>query len=235
MSKGIEYLPTVGEFDDTTAPVIRAMRAWIEGARVLSLNEQFASFGRHYRSYRSTWASEGLGAHSDFLATYTERTAFINEFGFAVPNAEAIDLLLAHSPLLEIGAGSGSWSRLLRDRGADIIATDPGIENFGFPIGRYHPVIPLAGKTAVRRWPERNVFCAWPSLNQTWMRQAARAMRPSRILLVVREDATADDRTWAYMDTAFRFLDGLELLSWQFCHDRLEAYVKLGSRSPRTK
>jgi hypothetical protein len=127
------------------------------------------------------------------LAVHLERDRFICEFGFAVPAREALDWLAKYSPLLEIGAGSGAWAKLLAMRGADIIATDPGIESFSFGGERvrwetkYHPVLPLEGKTAVRRWPTRNVFCGWPSLSQTWLRLAARAMTPGRALYAVSE------------------------------------------------
>jgi hypothetical protein len=124
-------------------------------------------------------------------------------------------------------------------RGADIIATDPAVERFTFDEVRfsweqtYHPIAPLAGKTAVRRWPERNVFCCWPSLRQTWLRQAARAMLPGRALIVVREDATADGRTWDYVKYAFKPVaigaggdDWIELPNWHYLHDHLEVWIK---------
>jgi hypothetical protein len=96
---------------------------------------------------------------ADILPLHLERDQFIREFGFAVPTREALDRICEFSPLLEIGAGSGAWARLLALRGADIIATDPSVESFAFWAGQrwnwektYHPVLPLAGKTAVRCW-----------------------------------------------------------------------------------
>lgn len=186
----------------------------------------------------------------DFQALFAERNRFVREFGFAVPTRAALDWLCRFSPLLEVGAGTGAWARLLAQRGADIVATDPKIG--GFMHGgatwywdkTYHPVLPLAGKTAVRRWPERNVFCSWPTLGETWLRQAARAMRPGRTLFVVREEATADERTWEYIEHHFEpialaapepeaeWIDNtLELPNWYFVHDRLEAWRKKTRRA----
>jgi hypothetical protein len=213
-------------------PVLTAMRAWVNDcARVLPLEEQFKSFGSRYRSYRMTWSTSDDLPSS--ISTFEERKHFINEFGFAVPSAEAIQLVLNHQPLIEIGAGSGAWSRILHDRGADIIATDPRIERNWFEHARY--IKPgemrwydLQGKTAVRRWPKRNVLCSWPSLGKTWFRQAARAMRPGRILFAVYEEATATYETWDELDRWERVAD-LELLSWHHCHDRLLAFRKRGN------
>ncbi len=216
---------------DNLLPVSTEMRRWLNGGRVLSLVEQFEKFGPQYRDHLTQMRRrDSPRTMESTVKTMRERDLFIAEFGFAVPSAEVIDLMLGHSPLIEIGAGCGSWSKLLKDRGADIIATDPKREQYAFDHGRYMPIMPLQGKTAVRRWPDRNVLCAWPSLNETWLRQAARAMRPGRILFFVHEDACAEETTWDYVATAFRQIAHHELLSWHFMHDRFEAWVKQGRR-----
>ena len=218
-----ERFTTLG---DTLLPVSTEMRRWLNGDRVLSLAEQFKKFGPQYRDHLHGRRDSPFNTMESTVQTLRERDLFIAEFGFAVPSREVIDLMLGYSPLIEIGAGSGAWSKLLKDRGAHIIATDPKREQYAFDHGRYIPLMPLQGKTAVRRWPDRNVLCVWPSLNETWLRQAARAMRPGRILFVVREDTCAEDSTWNYIAGAFRQIASHELLSWHFMHDRFEAWVK---------
>jgi len=241
-------------------PVVDAMRYWLSGdVSVPSLAEFFDRFGKEYRNHLRTWRERysdepmSLEGPRDFARSamdstliQAERDRFLSEFSFAVPTREALDRICQFSPLLEIGAGSGAWAKLLAMRGADIIATDPGGEMFvGFHQGDqprrwhwetfYYPVQPLQGKTAVRRWLNRNVFCSWPSLQRRWLRQAARAMLPGRVLLVVREDATADQRTWNYVEYHFKPLgeerDGwvdnsIELPTWHFMHDHLEVWQK---------
>ena len=241
-------------------PVVDAMRYWLSGdVSVPSLAEFFDRFGKEYRNHLRTWRERysdepmRLKGPQDFATSamdsmliQAERDRFLSEFSFAVPTREALDRICQFSPLLEIGAGSGAWAKLLAMRGADIIATDPGGEMFvGFHQGDqprrwhwetfYYPVQPLQGKTAVRRWLNRNVFCSWPSLQRRWLRQAARAMLPGRVLLVVREDATADQRTWNYVEYHFKPLgeerDGwvdnsIELPTWHFMHDHLEVWQK---------
>ena len=210
----------------TMFPVVNAMKAWLEGEEVLPLGKQIDSFGQTYRNYRLTWSTTKSHDLLRSINLHEERHAFIKRYCFAVPTFEAITLLGKASPLIEIGAGSGAWTRLMCNRGIDVIATDPGLESFHFKIGEWHPVVDLQGKTAVRRWPDRNVFCSWPSLCHTWLRQAARAMRPGRKLIVVREDATADERTWDYIEDAFHLVEVQELLTFGTCHDQLEVWVK---------
>ena len=45
-------------------------------------------------------------------------------FSWAIPNTRALEVLAAHAPLLECGAGMGYWSALLHARGVDVLAYD---------------------------------------------------------------------------------------------------------------
>lgn len=45
-------------------------------------------------------------------------------FAYTCPTDEVLEALVGLSPLVEAGAGSGYWARLLRDLGADVLAFD---------------------------------------------------------------------------------------------------------------
>ncbi len=60
-------------------------------------------------------------------ASEAEAPALIAAYSHAVPNLEALRVLGGLAPLLEIGAGSGYWARLLKDLGTDILAYDPAV------------------------------------------------------------------------------------------------------------
>jgi hypothetical protein len=51
------------------------------------------------------------------------------KYSWAIPDERALNILGKFAPLIEIGAGSGFWARLLRDRGFDILAFDKYIYN----------------------------------------------------------------------------------------------------------
>jgi hypothetical protein len=57
-------------------------------------------------------------------ARFDWRTSLCAYFAWAVPNAAALDALLALGPLLELGAGTGYWAALLTAAGADVAAYD---------------------------------------------------------------------------------------------------------------
>jgi hypothetical protein len=210
-------------------PVVAAMRRWLDGEEpVPPLAEFFERYGQHYRRLGFASGHEAIRHHLDRLnELIEERWNFIQEYGFAVPSGEALTLLAAHAPLLEVGAGCGSWAKLLADRGVDIIATDLKSEApYGFQHSRWYPVQRLGAVAAVRRFPERNVFCSWPSLGGRWLKRAAQAMHPGRTLIVVREEATADEYTWNYVESAFRHVISLGLCNWQSLHDYVEVWRK---------
>ena len=63
----------------------------------------------------------GLSATLDLAERRRELASL---FSWAVPNARALEVLAAHAPLVECGAGMGYWSALLRARGIDVLAYD---------------------------------------------------------------------------------------------------------------
>jgi ankyrin repeat protein len=56
---------------------------------------------------------------ADLISSYVNHT-----FSFSVPSDEALAALVDLGPLVEMGAGSGYWAWVLRNRGVDILAYD---------------------------------------------------------------------------------------------------------------
>ncbi|TMH80826.1 MAG: hypothetical protein E6H47_15895 [Betaproteobacteria bacterium] len=111
-------------------------------------------------------APSGLSAA---LELAERRRELASLFSWAIPNARALEVLAAHAPLLECGAGMGYWSALLRARGVDVLAYDAA------PPGRssknaYHraarepwtKIHRLSSVIAARRHRERTLVLCWP-------------------------------------------------------------------------
>ena len=45
-------------------------------------------------------------------------------FAFGVPSEEICEAIAAHTPIVELGAGTGYWAAMLARRGADVPAFD---------------------------------------------------------------------------------------------------------------
>lgn len=71
----------------------------------------------------------GMGAGwRDWMAhTHLERRMrplLISRYAFSIPTEEALAAIGKRGPVVEMGAGTGYWSRCLRDRGVDVMAYD---------------------------------------------------------------------------------------------------------------
>ena len=215
--------------------MIADMNAWLKGEPVPPYAELLARWGKIFRMYR-----DALDDRVDFETSVEQLTKQFSEvwrlrdevaiptFGFSLPCAEVLDTLAKHAPILEVGAGTGYWTALMRHRGIEVIGTDPDLQHhWKDGVGRYDPhQARLEAKTAVRRYPDRTVFCSWPSLNQTWFRQALKAMRRGQCVIVIEEDACADDRTWNYRDAHFESEEHITVPAWYGCNDRCGVWRK---------
>jgi hypothetical protein len=94
------------------------------------------------------------------LAAHYAREALASRYAWAVPTEKALARVAAHSPLVEVGAGTGYWAALLAARGAEVVAYDCN------PPGGLHPVGALPdehwteefGRAAVNYWGHRDSY-----------------------------------------------------------------------------
>jgi hypothetical protein len=109
----------------------------------------------------------------------------LRQFSFAVPTEEALAAIAAASPsgVVELGAGTGYWARLLHERGVDVVAYDlcppPAPESPWFAgVTPWFPVGP-GGDDAVVAHHDRTVLLVWPTRNEEWAARSAAAHHAS--------------------------------------------------------
>ncbi len=205
--------------------VIAEMRSWLNGTAVPSYADIVQRWGNDFLMYRDAWELPGLG-YAAQLQNYAEMFRLreeqaIPEFGFSIPCAEVLGALQAYQPILEVGAGTGYWTALMRQRSIDVIGTDPDDQGWWERVGQYDSQqIKLGARQALQRWPERTVFCSWPSYKETWFLQTLRVMQVGRYLILIEEDSCADDKTWKYRDRNFELLTPIKVPAWPGMNDR---------------
>ena len=112
------------------------------------------------------WSAGGLSA--DQLRELRRRC--VEAWSWAVPNEAALHALGGLGRLVEMGAGSGYWSRLLRQRGVDVVAYDraPGIGCTWYRDGGLGPVqhteVVRAEPEVLQAHPDRALLLVWPPL-----------------------------------------------------------------------
>ena len=107
------------------------------------------------------------------------RRELVRRYAYGIPNDDALDAIAAASPagVVELGAGTGYWARLLHDRGVDVVAYDrwppgSGANHFVDDDVAWYPV--RAGDQGmVAAHAERTLLLVWPTWNETWPADAA--------------------------------------------------------------
>lgn len=97
------------------------------------------------------------------LSLLMARHELVVEYAWAVPNDEALSVLVALSPLVELGAGSGYWASLLRERGATVHAYDVTVgagNNWGHR--KTWTRVDEGDEARVDRHQDCTLFLCWP-------------------------------------------------------------------------
>jgi hypothetical protein len=96
-------------------------------------------------------------------------TSLASRYSYVRPELRLLKVLASLGPVVELGAGTGYWTYLLREMNTDIIAFDqspPG----GSRNNRYHPdtstwtEVLEADQTVLTAHRERALFVCWPPL-----------------------------------------------------------------------
>jgi hypothetical protein len=235
MISGADTLGAESEAAKKAALIFGTMDQWLNGEPVWPLETILERWGPEFRMYRFPWAPHWLDS-SMISSAFETRDDFIKRYGFAIPCAELLEAAAKFAPLVEIGAGSGYLTALMCKNGIDVIGTDPCLDceraltHRTFDQNQQS----LDGKSAVRRWRDRNVFCSWPSLEKPWFRQAMKAMQVGVRVLMIMESSCAEESAQDYVNQCFeREGDLIEIPSWPYLNDYAEVRVKKRNRWKR--
>jgi hypothetical protein len=206
--------------------VLDIMRSWLDGEPVWPYRRIVEAWGPEFEMYSRRWLREAAEAveigelklRVDYeniisrgLSIWQLRDTFVQHYGFAIPCAELLDELAKADHVVEVGAGSGYMTRLMRNRGINVTGSDsakPGQSGHGFMISCWDEQQVCATATAmVHQYPKATIFCSWPSLRLQWFRFMLQAMQIGQRLVVIREGECAEERAWNYIDNCFEEVD----------------------------
>lgn len=97
------------------------------------------------------------------------RLQLAQRYSYVLPEPHLVDAVARQSPLVEVGAGTGYWSYLLWQRGADVIAYDHSplggerMNRYHFDLWPWFDVLESDAAVAARH-PDRSLFVCWPPL-----------------------------------------------------------------------
>lgn len=169
------------------------------------------------------------------MALFMSRMDITTQFGFVLPGPSFVAQVGRAGPLVEIGAGRGFLSALLRRHGVDCIATDadPNTSQYAWTPRPDWPVLVMDAQEAITTHPDRAVLCAWPSLGHPWAGEAVAKMQPGQTLFLIGEGAggcTGDDGLFAQLRAGFEPAtqpeDTHAVASWPGIHDDLTVWTR---------
>lgn len=167
------------------------------------------------------------------LMVYLEITP---KFGFILPQSGIADALRRlHLPLVSVGAGLGFLETLLQHDGIDVIATDPHPPSIDPTPNRYFRqdpfchIEPIDALTAIARYPDRSIFCAFPD-HGDWAYQMAEAIHPGQSLIYIGEGmggCCASDAFFQYLHAFFTLETAMPILNWFGINNSFQVWRKI--------
>ncbi len=176
---------------------------------------------------------ERLQTPNDWLqhgtTIFLKREEFRREYSFAIPNAKALQTLVEHSPLIEIGAGNGYWAHLVEKSGGTIQAFDRYPEKNPYQFKKKYFEVQQGSEKVLLKSPENlTLFLCWPPYNKPMAARALKYFR-GRQLIYVGEPAggcTGDEEFHQTLNSQWVLKKTVPLPQWPNLHDSLFVYQK---------
>lgn len=169
---------------------------------------------RYTEIYRTVMGSRL--SNSDKLSI---RARIAGYFSLAVPTSEALDAIAGLSPLIEVGAGSGYWARLLHDLGADMVAIDRA------PPDDVWTEVLRADESALAHIADRTLFLCWPF--RPGAGAILHAFTGHTAALITDGPAFGDrrrDSLYRLLDQSWRLIQIIPIPTWPAVADILRIY-----------
>lgn len=179
----------------------------------------------------SGWSLDHVERWSD---EHDRRNHFLNNFSFAVPGRTAIARIkdfVGHRKLLEAGAGSGLWARLLSDAGVTVMAVDNKSfrGSITIPVSRYFPVERGDAVRAVRQHRDHEaLMLCWPDYSAPMASKALVAFQGDRLIYIGEPESgcTGDDRFHQMLRCNWREVLTVPIPQWPGIHDEVYLYER---------
>jgi hypothetical protein len=169
-------------------------------------------------------------------SAFERRVRCVRRYAFGVPNRAALEAIARYAPIVELGAGTGYWAYLLRNRGVDILAYDlapPGLAQNAYKFEpRTWTEVRLGGVDVLaEQHADRALLLCWPGYRDTFADEALAAYR-GHVLIYVGEGPgghTANDAFFGQLQRDWTPVAQIAIPQWSGAHDSLSIY----DRRPR--
>lgn len=160
---------------------------------------------------------------------FTARRPLCQKYSFAIPDSEAIRILVSLSPIVELGAGTGYWAHLIRKYGGKIEAYDSREGKYGFK--KPHFPVRDGNETVLEKYsPEWSLFLCWPCFDSPFANNALKAFQGDRVCYVgeTKHGCTGDALFHDRLDQCWQVETHHWIPQWPGIHDQLFVYRRKG-------
>jgi hypothetical protein len=168
--------------------------------------------------------SRGIGREID-----RQRFATAMQYAWSIPTQTAIDMIVACGPIVEIGAGTGYWARMISEAGGDVVAYDAAppetVDNRFCNQIQYFDVVPGGPETAAL-FPERALLLCWPPYRESFADECLQAYLGDTVIFIgeLEGGCCASDAFWLRLDDEFDKVGDVVAPQWPGVHDEVVVY-----------
>lgn len=158
---------------------------------------------------------------------FAAREHFVRKYSWAIPDEHAVRAIAKLSPIVEVGAGTGYWAWLLRQAGADVVATDLVLAK-QVSRRRWTDIEPATGEMAAAAYPHRTLMLCWPTYQATWSYEALVAYQGRRVVYVGEGDGgcTGCEKFHGELEQGWRQIGSIPLPQWEGIHDYVRVFKR---------
>jgi len=155
----------------------------------------------------------------------------VRRYAFAIPTEAALDAIARYAPIVELGAGTGYWAWLLRERGVDCVAYDLAPPDQAANAHAFRPLTWTAVEPGsidmLARHADRALFLCWPPYRDSFAARALRAYAGSTFIHIgePRGGHTADDTFFDALEGHWRPVERVALPNWPGTCDALTVFT----------
>lgn len=165
----------------------------------------------------------------EYVRRMLSRSALVERYAWAIPNDAALDAIAALSPIVDLGAGGGYWTLLLRARGARVAPFDTQpypllnghVARAWVPVSRGGPARAL--KAGRERW---TLLLCWPPFWTDFADRALERHRGAHVAYIGEGvgGCTATDRFHELLEERYELVDEVAIPHWYLTNDYLSIW-----------
>lgn len=173
---------------------------------------------------------ERVGGHEGVLELFRARREMRREYSFAIPTEKAILELVALSPVVEMGAGTGYWSMLIREAGGEVLSFDKYLGEVNkYAFTKSYGVVQQGDENSLQGLGGRYcLLLCWPNYNTNFAYNCVVAFLGNRLVYIGEGEGgcNANLEFFHLLGKDWTVTKNIDLPQWPGLNDRLSVYQR---------